>query len=215
MNARPHNNIIDRILERKGAFLLVFFVVCAMTYALCYVLDFVPEAPQTEEPRVEAIVRTDEASVQSPVSTMPYPERIIIDSLDKEVVVLNPKSRAIDDLDAALVDGVVRHPDSATLADAGNMLLLGHSSYLPTVINKNYQAFNGVQHLVWGDTIRVQSGDAEYVYRVQRVYKTKASETDIPLDHSSAKLTLVTCNTFGSKDDRFVVEADLIDTRPL
>jgi LPXTG-site transpeptidase (sortase) family protein len=95
------------------------------------------------------------------------------------------------------------------------MFILAHSSYLPTVFNKNFQAFNGIQDLVWGDTIRVRSVDAEYIYSVQKVYQAKASEVAVPATPGKAQLTLATCNSFGSKDDRFVVEATLIETKKL
>ena len=68
---------------------------------------------------------------------------------------------------------------------------------------------------MWGDIIRVQSSDTEYRYRVNNVYKTKAGDAEVTLDHESAKLTLVTCNSFGSKDERFVVEAELFETKSI
>ncbi len=208
-------NALAHILANKARFFAAFFVVFAVTYGFLYAIDFIPEAPAEEEivhreeiPR-EQIVNAPRANVD------PHPERIIIDALGKDIAVLNPESREIADLDAALLDGVVRHPDSADFSKDGNMFLFGHSSYLPVVYNRNYQAFNGLQDLVKGDIVRVQSSDTEYVYRVTKSYKVKASESQIALDHSAAKLTLVTCNSFGSKDDRFVVEAELVDTKSL
>jgi LPXTG-site transpeptidase (sortase) family protein len=95
------------------------------------------------------------------------------------------------------------------------MFLLGHSSYLPTVNNKNFQALNGIQKLEWGDTIRVQSEETEYLYRVQKVYEVKASAASADIEWGKAKIILVTCNSFGSKDDRFVVEGYLIKSYPI
>ena len=146
----------------------------------------------------------------------PQPQKIIFDDLGgKTVDVLNPVSRSIADLDNALLSGAVRHPDSADFVNTGNIFILGHSSYLPNVFNKNFQAFNDIQLLTWGDTIRLQSSDKEYVYQVDRVYKAAASALEVPNSRGLAKLTLATCNSFGSKDDRFIVEASLIETRSL
>lgn len=213
---------LDQIYRRKVAFFATFFVVLLISYGFLFAIDFIPEAPEPEDVAPITVVSTDaddedgsEGEIEFETPVDPLPVRIIIDELDKDFPVLNPESRAVADLDNALLKGVVRHPDSADLSDDGNVFLFGHSSYLPNVMNKNFQAFNGIQDLVWGDTIRVQSADTEYVYRVKRVYKTLASQATIELDNSSAKLTLVTCNSFGSKDDRFVVEADLIDTRTI
>ena len=140
----------------------------------------------------------------------PFPVSITFDSLDKTIAVLNPESRSVAALDTALLSGVVRHPDSADFERTGTIFLLGHSSYLPNVINKNFQAFNGIQKLGWGDVIRLRSGDTEYVYHVDRTYEVKASDAEVEIEAGVAKLTLATCNSFGSKDDRFVVEATLV-----
>jgi LPXTG-site transpeptidase (sortase) family protein len=146
----------------------------------------------------------------------PYPMRIIFDALEgRTVPVQNPQSRSIEALDTALLSGVVRHPDSADFERIGTIFLFGHSSYLPNVMNKNFQAFNGIQKMTWGDTIRLQSSDTEYVYRVDRVYEASANDAEVKIETGKAKLTLVTCDSFGAKSDRFVVEATLIEERAL
>ena len=165
-------------------------------------------------------VRTEEvytsSSADAPAATAALPLQIIFDSLDNRTVsVRNPQSTSIADLDHALLSGVVRHPDSANLMQDGTLFLFGHSSYLPNVINKNFQAFNGIQKLTWGDTVRLHSADMEYVYRVDRVYEVKASSADVAIEYGEAKLTLATCNSFGSKDDRYIVEATLVEKRAL
>ena len=219
--AESFDELYRQIRLRRVPFLLAFAVIVTLTYAFLYVIDFVPEPVEEESEVPEAMAATEpwitfpptETEVVEPaVGNDPLPQLIIIDALEKKVPVLNPTSRAIADLDHALLSGTVRHPDSATLTDEGNVFILGHSSYLPTVFNKNFQAFNGIQNLTWGDTIRVQSSDTEYVYRVQEVYQAKASDVFVPNTPGEARLTLATCNTFGSKEDRFIVEAVLIDT---
>lgn len=209
-------SVFTEVWRHRGAFLAAFFVAFLLSYGALVIIDFVPEAPE-DEPVLGPVA--EEPAVEEPepepVSVDPYPVRIVIDALDREVKVLNPESDTIAALDTALLSGAVRHPDSADLNDGGTMFLFGHSSYLPNVYNKNFQAFNGLQKLVWGDTIRVQSSDTEYVYSVEKVYKTSATEATVALDHSSAKLVLVTCNSFGSKDDRFVVEAKLVETKSI
>jgi LPXTG-site transpeptidase (sortase) family protein len=141
------------------------------------------------------------------------PETLRIPKLDRVVTVLNPASRTIADLDAALLSGVVRHPDSAHLEQLGNVFILGHSSYLPVVRNKNFQAFNGIEQLDWGDTIFITADGVEYEYRVDRVYRARAQEVTVPIAGDEKQLTLATCNSFGSKDDRFIVEASQVAAR--
>ena len=143
------------------------------------------------------------------------PVRMHIDALDRDISILNPSSRTISDLDAALKHGAVRHPDAANLQQEGNIFILGHSSHLPNVMNRNYQLFNGIENLQWGDVIRVFSDDREYIYRVDRVYEARASALVIPIAGTGSRLTLATCDSFGSIDDRFIVEAELQNSRPL
>ncbi len=216
----PHSfdDLYRQLRLRKVPFLVVFFLTVMVTYLALVVIDFIPEAPAetaTEEVAAEiGEVEVAETEPEAPVVEA-YPVRITIDKLDREVAVLNPESRNIADLDAALLDGVVRHPDSADFTKDGNILILGHSSYLPNVLNKNFQAFNGLQTLTWGDKIRLTSADTEYVYRVEKVYEAKASEVFVPETPGEARLTLATCDSFGAKDDRFIVEAVLIDKKVL
>lgn len=211
-------------LEQKITFFFVCAGAIALTYGVLYLVDFLPETPTTETPAVQTEVQTEEPSVNTEVSvTAPavddanaLPVSIIFDSLDgREVKVFNPKTSDVATLDADLLKGAVRHPDSADFKDTGTMFILAHSSYLPHVINKNFQAFNGIQKLKWGDTIRVRSNDTEYVYSVDRVYEAKASDAEVAIQHDVAKLTLATCNTFATKDDRFVVEASLVSKKPI
>jgi LPXTG-site transpeptidase (sortase) family protein len=207
---------------RAVPFLIVFFLVTFVSYGVLYAIDFIPEPIaeiKNEKEEVKSELKNEE--VTEVKETLPLtvieslPKKIIFDTLDREVAILNPETRDVATLDKALLSGVVRHPDSADFKNVGNIFILGHSSYLPNVINKNFQAFNGIQKLTWGDTIRLQSSDTEYTYRVDKVYKTMASEAVVGPTPGKAKLTLATCNSFGSKDDRFIVEASLIDSKKI
>ncbi len=231
---------IELLKARKLPFFIVLFCVAFVTYGFLYAIDFIPEDPavvveDTNEitgsdsgPNSDGVLGTDELSVQATSdsavrSSTPHkadgsktlPVRMVIDSLGKVIPVLNPNSNKIADLDEALLKGAVRHPDSALIGEEGNIFILGHSSYLPQVRNKNFQAFNGIQELKWGDTIKLQSESKEYIYRVDRIYEAKASVVQVPISTGIPKLTLATCNSFGSKDDRFIVEASLVDSYSL
>lgn len=218
--ARTFSELYSQLKLRKIPFLAVFFVVVVLTYGFLYAIDFIPEAPDEVVEATGVLSESELAELEAtePVATAPaatiafaQPIKIIFDSLNnKEVTVLNPASRDIDVLDEALLQGAVRHPDSADFAEDGNIFILGHSSYLPNILNRNFQAFNGIQNMTWGDRIRLQSEDTEYVYRVERVYEAAASDVIVPFTPGEARLTLATCDSFGSVDDRFIVEAVLI-----
>lgn len=219
MNEKP--SFIEVIWSKKVTFLFVYFIVFLFSYLVLVAIDFIPEPVTEEEVQVEALadampVLQVEEIIEEPVVVEEiFPTEIYIERLDKTIEVLNPISRTIADLDAALLDGVVRHPDSAHLAQEGNVFILGHSSYLPNVFNKNFQAFNGIQELEWGDTIEVRSENEVFVYRVEKVFKARAQDVTVPIAGDEKILTLATCNSFGSSDDRYIVEARQIESRVL
>lgn len=235
MEVRNWTQLIDAILLRKTAFVMAFFVIFIATYAILFWLDFLPELVEKKEN--EAVVQesaeqlpelalpsqeemlttlnTEDKEVLEVPSSPVFPLSIEIEALDRKITVLNPTSRLYSDLDAALLEGAVRHPDSATLEQSGTVFILAHSSYLPVVRNKNFQAFNGIQNLKWGDTIILTSVDGIYVYRVDKVYRANAQDVIVPIAGPTKRLFLATCNSFGSIDDRYIVEADLVEVKNL
>lgn len=227
MNLTMIFSLADKVWERKYAFILTFSIVYFFSYLALVAIDFVPE-PVTTVPEAQSEeIKTDEESLiehtaesdfELPVGSVDepvLPSAMYIKKLDRTITILNPTSRAIVDLDAALLSGVVRHPDSAHLGQDGNVFVLGHSSYLPNVINKNFQAFNGIQNLAWGDVIEVTSDTHVFTYEVEKVYKASASELTVPIAGSEPRLILATCNSFGSTDDRYIVEAKRVGVRAL
>lgn len=214
-------SFIETITHKKLLFLAVFFCIFTVSYVILVAIDFVPEpkdAVSEEVSEVEETETVEEVVDEPEVLEEPsfLPQSIYIERLDKTVPVLNPESRSISDLDTALLDGVVRHPDSALLNQNGNVFILGHSSYLPNVFNHNFQAFNGIQDLEWGDRIEVTGEDGQVIsYRVEKVFQAKAEDVTVPIAGDEKKLTLATCNSFGSTDDRYIVEAKQIEIRSL
>jgi len=234
MKVSNFDELVEAVLARKVAFALTFFVIFLISYAVLAWLDFLPEPvtpkDEVEEVSVAATTTSTATLLASNITAVPkpepvepaavfnqpiMPESITIEKLNRTIDVINPTSRAIEDLDAALLYGVVRHPDSATLDQAGTVFILGHSSFLPTVRNPNFQAFNDIQTLRFGDIITLQADGVEFVYRVDRVYRANASELVVPIAGPTKKLVLATCNSFGAVDDRFIVEADLVETTPV
>mgnify|MGYP002620914684 CR=1 FL=1 len=139
------------------------------------------------------------------------PERILINGIDIDLPVLNPESTDIEVLDNALLSGTVRYPGSARLGEDGNLFIFGHSSGLPVVQNQMFKAFNRIPELEEGDVITVIGGGFEYVYRVNTVRLTDVDEGLVDLSRKDGKkLTISTCNSFGAKSERWVVEADFV-----
>jgi LPXTG-site transpeptidase (sortase) family protein len=201
-------NYIRNLEGRTSSFIVIFIIVFFILVAVAVIVDFYPERSSNAE---AAMVPTSESRRSSDVTeTGAEPVRIIIDAIGVNSSIENPTSRAISVLDDALLRGVVRFPGSGLLGDDGNMFLFGHSSSLPVVRNPAFKIFTRLSELKEGQTVRVQSKTHEYVYRVTSVRMAPASEIKVEFANGRPTLTIITCNSFGSKDDRYVVEADLV-----
>jgi len=192
-----------------GAVALLVFLLSSTTLGL---LDLLPNKVASAP---EVTVTKTTTPARAAVATVELPVAISIPSIKLEVTVANPNTTNVATLDAALHDGAVRYPTSAKLGQEGNVIVFGHSSYLPVVNNPAYKAFNGIQNLETGDTITVQGTTQKYVYSVVNVQSANAGTDGIPLTVSGSVLTLATCDSFGTSSDRFIVTARLVESYPL
>lgn len=201
---------IGRVYARKGVFSLLTLLIFLGSVGTLARYDLLPE------PRPMKVAATPPGGVETPQEErVEAPEKISIPEIGLSADITNPTTIDIASLDRALLSGAVRYPTSAKLGEAGNVVLFGHSSYLPVVLNPAFKTFNGIQKLEEGDIITVYSSSMAYTYRVKSVTKESADEAGIPLAVSGKQLTLATCDSFGKKSDRFVVVSDFVESRPL
>jgi LPXTG-site transpeptidase (sortase) family protein len=195
---------------RKWSFLAAFALIFAASLAALWQLGLTPEA--AEAPLVAS---ADAAPAAVSASALELPVKIEIPSIALAASVADPATADIDALDALLLKGAVRYPTSGLLGqENANVVIFGHSSYLPVVGNPAYKTFDGIQKLSRGDTITVYSSDRAYTYVVETVEKEDANSAAIPLAVSGQVLTLSTCDSFATKSDRFVVTADFVESHP-
>lgn len=201
---------------KRWSFFGLFLLAFVGSTAILGALGLLPNWPKAPALVAETVAEPSLGTADPrPVERVEFPTRIQISAIDLTATVVNPSTRVIAELDKALLSGVVRYPTSAKLGEAGNVVLFGHSSYLPVVGNRAYKAFNDIQKLAIGDTVTVSSSGTAYTYRVREVSKKSADDAAILLDVSGRVLTLVTCDSFGAKTDRFVVTADFVESHSL
>lgn len=142
--------------------------------------------------------------------------QVIASGIALNAPVLFPRSTDLDTLNNALSVGVVHYPGSALPGERGNVFLFGHSTGLAVVHNQAYASFNRIQELDAGDIIRLRFGSREYWYRVSSISVKKADAALVDFSPTEKRLlTLSTCRIFGATDDRFVVEAEFVQSYPL
>ena len=218
----------QRVYERKWIFLVFSLVIFLVLLVFLARANLLPDAPHTAKHSAAALAVTPTVTLNtsplvsgtstpvrdSSVSKAEFPVKIQIRSINLSVAVSNPDTTNIARLDKALLSGAVRYPRSARLGEQGNVIIFGHSSYLPFV-NTRYKTFDGIQKLKRGNRIVVFSKKRAYVYAVDTVSKKNTKSAAIPLAVSGKELTLSTCDSFGTKSDRFVVTARLVDSYPI
>jgi LPXTG-site transpeptidase (sortase) family protein len=203
------------VSTRKGSFLVLFALMFLGSVAVLAHFDLLPEAKKVAEPVIALVANPVTSSTVATPVVIESPVKIEIPAIKLSASVSNPESTKVEILDTELLKGVVRYPTSAKLGENGNVVIFGHSSYLPVVKNPAYKAFNGIQHLAVGDTITIYSSENVYTYVVQSVAKASADDAAIPLMVSWKMLTLSTCDSFGEKSDRFVVTADFVESHSI
>ena len=201
--------------ERKWHFLGLFAFVFLGSVLLLGRLGLLPET--LPAPAIARASTTIAASSSAPDLGIEEPAKIVIPTIGLSASIANPTTVNLEALDQYLLKGAVRYPTSAKLGEIGNVVLFGHSSYLPIVLNQAYKTFDGIQKLVAGDVITVYSVDAIYTYKVRTVEKeSAASDAGISLAVTGRELTLATCNSFtGTKTDRFIVTADFVESHAI
>lgn len=194
--------------KQSTSFAFTFVALFALAFVFLAGLDMLPEPLKNQHiiGGTSDIPRTSDVQQNS---ALELPIRVVAKTIGLDKTVANPASTDVDTLDKALLSGTVRYPTSARLGEDGTVLIFGHSSYLPIVHNQNYKAFNGIQKLKEGDIISVYSATTEYRYAVKSVRLANAQEDVIELPATGKFLTLVTCDSFGKKTDRYVVTAEL------
>ena len=135
------------------------------------------------------------------------PSRVIIPSIGVDSNIEHPQSQNVDDLDVALTKGAVYYPGSGTIGK-GNIFLFGHSTSFQIVRNQAYKTFNGLDKLKAGEMITLWGEDGNvYGYKVEKVSLADENEALVEFNAEDGRLTISTCNTFGQKQERWVVEA--------
>jgi LPXTG-site transpeptidase (sortase) family protein len=216
--------VINEIRERSGAFATTFLFLFALTVGFLFIMGDTPDDSsssdtQTATNPTNPTNPTPTTDTQPTQPTQPaiqqageYPVRIVAKAVSLDAHIVNPTSTNVNSLDQELTKGAVRYPTSGMLGQNGTVLLFGHSSYLPVVYHQYYKTFDGIQNLKSGAIVSVYSNDRVYNFAVTGVRVADANDTgsdivELPTDNQY--LTLITCDSFATKSNRFIVTATL------
>ncbi len=203
------------IKKSQIKFIIYFCVSFVILFSLMYSAGLVPESIKPNDGESFLTLwdkisnKAGDRKSGSDVRVGESPIRIVIEKIGVDAIVSNPNTTNIATLDEYLKQGAVRYPGSG-LSGVGNMFIFGHSTGRAVVVNQAYKTFNGLKDLVKGDIIKVYGKDKIYDYRVSSVSVVDQSQALVEFGNKKDMLTLSSCNSFGSKDNRYVVEAEYI-----
>jgi len=158
----------------------------------------------------DSFVKNSEQSLDIDNGSYTRPDRIIVDKVGIDSVIEKPDSINVSVLDNSLNKGAVHYPGSGTV-EKGNIFLFGHSTNWNVVQNEAYKTFNGLEKLEKNDEITIEANGELFIYKVTSVVLVDAENALVEFDNSKRTLTVSTCNTFGEKQERWVVNAEFYE----
>ena len=141
--------------------------------------------------------------------------RIIIPKINVDVpVVYTIDTRNEEAIQAGLEDGVVHYSGTSVPGEAGNNVIVGHSSNNFLNSGKYKFAFVLLDRLELNDTFILHYEGVRYVYKV--VNKQTVEPNDFSLIGGTAKptATLITCTPPGTSWRRLIIQGEQISPEP-
>lgn len=131
----------------------------------------------------------------------PIANRLIIPKLNTSVAY----NKSNDD--SLLSKGALLLPYGSDIGKKGNALLTTHRYQYFVPGHTNLISMN---KLVKGDILIVTKGEKPYFYQVKEIKKVPETDVSILDQTNDSRLTIYTCDSFFSQENRLVVIADLI-----
>jgi len=187
--------------------IVVVFIISWLVFAIIGLV------PDSLTPNVFRKIQRDIHIVDNLLRDESYtrPDYIIIKKIGVSSPIGHPSSKTVSVLDKFLKQGAVHYPGSGSI-ESGNIFLFGHSSSWQPVQNEAYETFNGLENLEPGDMIELKVGEQSWFYKVTNVKLVNENTALVEFDSSKRTLTISTCNSFGTKEQRWVIEAELFGT---
>jgi LPXTG-site transpeptidase (sortase) family protein len=195
-------------------FVIYFAIIFFVAFILLFSLGLVPDSIKNNEGDSlrtlwdKAQKKAIDNQINQSAVVAESPTRIVISKIGVDATISNPSTTNVTTLDEYLKLGAVRYPGSGLLG-VGNMFIFGHSTGIKIVNNQAYKTFNNLKDLKSGDIIEVYGSAKIYRYMVSSVVLVDQTRALVEFNDKNM-LTLSTCNTFGAKSERYVVEANYL-----
>jgi sortase A len=129
-------------------------------------------------------------------------------------VVYDERSYSEQKVQLALRRGVVHYGTTALPGQAGNIVILGHSSGQAWSPGDYKFVFTMLDKLEVGDTIILDYKGTRYIFKVSGSKVVDPSDLSVIEHTPKPQLTLITCTPVGTDKYRLVVTADQVSPSP-
>lgn len=202
-----------------------FFITAGITvigffaYFILFGLGVIPAslryqpAQQSPAKPADTVANLEQLETVADQPKQAHPTRITASTVGIDTRIQNPTSQRPAVLNDYLAESAVRYPASGYPGN-GNMFVFGHSTGRDTVWNQAYKTFNRLENLAVGDEVVVHTESGKFHYTVRSVTFKEDSQAYVPFGTDENLLTIATCDSFGSKEDRVVVRAEFVNYTP-
>lgn len=224
--ANPKEDLLTRVAKRSaknkrtahlhslifglGMGSLVIFIIMFSFFNERFITPFI--RPSVNVSATPIIV---DPNSEGPVGKEP---KIIIPKINVEApVVYDEPSIEEKPIQKALERGVVHYAITPRPGEAGNSVIVGHSSSNILNSGKYKFAFLLLKSLENGDTFIVHKDGTRYVYKVYNKFVTNPKDISVlnpPPADKKAIVTLITCDPPGMSTNRLIVQAEQIFPSP-
>lgn len=129
-------------------------------------------------------------------------------------VVYDEPSYLENKVQKALERGVVHYGTTAVPGQAGNIVMLGHSSGQAWAPGDYKFVFTMLDKLQTGDRIILDYKGTRYIFRVSGAKVVEPSDLSVVQPTKKPQLTLITCTPVGTDKQRLVVTAEQVSPKP-
>ncbi len=129
-------------------------------------------------------------------------------------VVYDEESYDEDKVQLALRRGVVHYGTTAVPGQAGNIVMIGHSSGQLWAPGDYKFVFTLLDKVGVNDRIFVDYEGTRYIYRVTSTTVVQPTDISVIQPTQKPQLTLITCTPVGTNKQRLVVQASQVSPRP-
>jgi LPXTG-site transpeptidase (sortase) family protein len=201
----------NEALKNTMHFVGILFAIFIISFLIFSFLGLAPKSLSLKDyfwpDQGSDLIRNLDQAIALDTTDYIRPDRITIPKIGVNTIIEQPNTRDVSELDRLLQNGAVHYPGSGSVS-AGNMFIFGHSTGFSVVQNPAYKAFNNLEDLSRGDEIEIFADGDIYIYKVTKVTLVNDDQALVEFNNTARTLTISTCNTFGAKQERWVVEAE-------